>query len=1588
MPFDPNKPVESLVQGLASSRADLWRAITTHPRQAVATAAAAVVAPFFMKDDERGYFKTSLITTPLVLAGSVAARPLLQTGQSVGSRIINYSRRSYNDIARSAGVPTWQDMTAFRQEFEKGNMFYSEYQKSSSLFLNDITQPQRDLVRERKALMANLRRAMGDDSKTYMLQNALYAESSRAMSASQLATRPHSNNLAPAITRGDMFRMRRFLKNQDFVSGLNYRLQQMDRLVDSGVSTPVEYLKGLRVDSKTWDESPYRAEALRRMNPRLYKEIESGISAGRIDPKMLEIISLEQLSPGEAPSIVDIPALRAHRPGHKPLEIHLVGDQGSIRMGGTKGGGYDRSGVSRKVFDNSANEVVEADVYAVRHLGDNFDELADVMNKSQFGGYLDKADDSFRTIEESESFAYQLDPFNAAARNRQVLIPGYNKLNPKQQEEALIKLSREQGMIKTWSEGSLNKGILELEELAAASPGGVYNVEKQARQLRGLKPFMASFDDVFVKIPTNHAPFSRTNFFEKVLPGVTLPEFGTRLGGVSPHIKSLIGDLPKRRKYLMDKSTGDMALQYIMKDLADRGQPATEKEARRIWTQMREYLHQDQNLANVRKLGYLGEGDHLILGNQMPKILSPKTYYVHDLRLKDIDSMITNKTAFGSDMLLGMLNGNPISAQSKNNVVTGYKKLADGRIGLQVVGSYDIAGGKTDAHTKGLNLGTSDKEATGIRDFLNQYYNAAGSGIVPDDVDMLSLHHYSHNKASVGEQSLNNAADLMRRLEKTGELNSIDGSREALEAMGFRYDGATLVEDIESFKGLNYEAKAARLQQAVDIINQMMEDVGARVRSNQIKGDQFLQAFRRSQGHLTDFIHQYASPVNAMLWDTIEQGVPKDASITYDMLGILHARGYEGTVKELAGRARVDGNTMLTRRVMEYLDRGDFQESLGPAMTAEEAVPDFSGKMASLNHAGERADTVFDPGHEKAAGNWSLKLKDGTHVPVLGHEAYGGKINQYGSGEFSTNDRERLLTKVMEADAAGDKELLDKAKGAYISELQRFGYGKEGFLRVDRTDPDGLAGFIQTRPSEIPGNPFEIGLSSETIAKIKDKQIRRAIMRGEEIYAATARHPVSAMPFVRVTKDNRLNGNIIGLDEGMRGMLMADDDKDIVSAFFFRPGSSAWKEAHNAVNNPTSDQHQELRVQRALEGLEDDSRIATETAFKKLSTRAVVEDASKTVESVLRARTAGGSIGRFSNVLTGLRLGLESNSNITSNAQRSILDRVFWSIRQAPIAAQKSKAANVTGIEDALRMAEKLEKGFSTKSDKGFDLFYNSLLDTTRSFGKSVAWNNDMLLLGLTPDLAIEGKINPLMKYVEQNRKLFENYHRGLNDDVVQVTRALTATEGQVLKYDGKLLAGLASQVHYLQNGTGRPQSSGARMAAEALGAANEGVKNIGREVSSLAHSPHVGGILGTGLGVAAVAGLLTTSLKSPRQEAMSAPGYGARSSNSYRPEHMIGTTDQASGDPVTGSGAPTSPPRRIVEAQPGTKTMVVAPMRQAVDLEVRTKASDRDKAAEQAKIMARMSTDGDSLVTVNYRTGLRRNSLRMQEKFRDMRER
>jgi hypothetical protein len=133
--------------------------------------------------------------------------------------------------------------------------------------------------------------------------------------------------------------------------------------------------------------------------------------------------------------------------------------------------------------------------------------------------------------------------------------------------------------------------------------------------------------------------------------------------------------------------------------------------------------------------------------------------------------------------------------------------------------------------------------------------------------------------------------------------------------------------------------------------------------------------------------------------------------------------------------------------------------------------------------------------------------------------------------------------------------------------------------------------------------------------------------------------------------------------------------------------------------------------------------------------------------------------------------------------------------------------------------------------------------------------------------------------------------------------------------------------------------------------------------------------LLGFGLGVAAVAG------------AMIGPRVGGRSAANYRPEIALATTDRVPGEPVAGSLAPVSPPRRVIPAAPMTRTAMVTPMQQAVDLEVRAPAGDRERAAELSRIVSQVvGGKGTVISTTNYINGHNRLSkLRTRQRVREI---
>lgn len=1548
-----------------------------------AGAAAAVIAPAIFSTDERGYFQTSLLTTPLITAGFAAGPSIFRSVSQSGTRLLNRLRSIRGAVA---GL---EDIQVLQTGLARGTVSIGQYEKAArGYFYSELDR--KNFARQVTSLRTQFRRYLKDPASSALLANSIFAESSRVMGAEELAALG-GRTVAPEWSWRSMWReVHSRIGNEDFVRGMNFRLQQMGRLHDQGGAFTASQLSNLgardewgdliqsKVTVREWSRSTSLQRLLSTQRPELHKEITSAMASGRLTKD--DLVELIHVGPQDSPG--SIAAVRVNVAGRGPIDIHVPQADGSILMGSD----FSRKGVSRKVLDLELDKVLPADIYAIRRVADDPRGVRDVLNKAQFGGYVDRAEDTFQHFQESENFSYQLDPVSIKARAKQVLLhhPEWGKLAPVEREEAIVSAMQRHNLIKTWSEGSLAKGVLEEADLAGVSLGGVYDPMKQSRFLRGLKPIRASESLNATQFSGFHAPFSRTSFANSLGEGGVIPEFGTYIGGVSPHIKSFVGDLPNKKKFLFDAAVKDRAIQAIMKDAADSGRPMSGKQAEKIWSQMRDYLRQGSNLRNVKKLGYLGEGDHLILGRNLPSAITEKTYYVHQVRLKDIQGMVNSGTEFGADTLLGFVNGAAVSASGNRNVLKGFKIMDDGRVALRVAEASLAGTAKIDAHVKGLAIGTQKSQAEAIRGLLNTYNEAAGTGsYIPERTEMLTVWHYGHNKANLAEQTMNIGIDVMRSLQDSGEGHYTSMYKDALMGLGFSDD---LVEDSTVAAKLSYEQRIARLQEAVDIVNEMMDDVGARIRVGEIRGNDFLARYRDSNDRLIDYIHRNSSPANAMMWNTVEQNVPQDASITYDMLGHLHLRGHEGVVKELLANSRIDGDVAQTEAVARYLDAGDFSKPLGLALSVKDAVPGYPGSI-HLSNLEDRAGTVFDPSHQAASNNWSLKLSDGSHVPVLGHDAYGGKINRYGASQISTNDRERLLSRIMAADFDGDAVALDKAKADYIQELRQFGFGKEGFLRARRVDPHGLTGFIQTAPSSLgPENPFEVAIGSEMLSQVRDHQIRSALEEGQEVYAALARHPVSHVPLVKVRVDRRLNPNVVGIDEGMRGLMMADDDGDIVNMFFLDNKSDAWKEAQASVGDMNSQQHKDLRIQRALEGLEDDPRLARETAYKSIAD-AKIGLAGKSVEEIMRARTAGGSVGRFSNILTELMLGLESNSKVTDVPSKAKLQRAFWAIRQAPIAAQKSKAANVTGLDDALRVASRLSKGLETRNEKGFDLFFESMLDIGRSFGKSMPWDSSMADLGLSEEMAVEGKINPLLKYIETNRQLFERYHSGVGENVGLLSRSLTEAareneEGmKVLRYEGKLLAGLDSgALNYLKPQVGPVDETMAARVAEALGSVNEAISGAASEVGRAAKMSKTGPILAAGLGTAALFGLLTTSL---HRGGMTVPG--TTKSANIRPEATAGAQDYNPDAPIPGSMAHANRARRIIEAPDSTRTGYVVPVNQGVNLEVRARSKDRAVTIEQSKLLSRMSTDGSSSVTVNLRQrGTPKMTLRTKEKLRE----
>lgn len=862
-----------------------------------------------------------------------------------------------------------------------------------------------------------------------------------------------------------------------------------------------------------------------------------------------------------------------------------------------------------------------------------------------------------------------------------------------------------------------------------------------------------------------------------------------------------------------------------------------------------------------------------------------------------------------------------------------------------------------------------------------------------------------------------------------------------LSSHGYDFRDGQLITDVDRIANIN--AAPAEYQSASDTIRRLMDDVGARIKAHQIEGDAFMQSYidwslnRQKNSSYLDYLVERALPESVSISDHMALNHAERVGITRDALQQLGLMGEHDLARELVNRIEPDGSTGMTLDFIQHTDPSsrDLSKAFGASsIEFDEAFRGgFDSHLGSAKGrvheaAGEVVSNIFDPANPLTQKNYSIHAKvngQDLNIPVLGREAYGGKANAHGLMEYSANKWEGELRTLMNAIGKGESH--EEALDAYLTAVRgNFGAGKESIWRAPNVDPLGFEGRATARASSLryedgSVNPFEIGVGKEYL-ELMPKEQADVLREGGRLQAIALRHPINATPMTYLKYDPNLNGSWqIGADPVLQRMMRMDADGDRVSFHLANSswlkgdtplsaeevagltGENAaryrrWQHIHGEITDPLSLQGSISSFRRVFEGDELNPREYTKGAFTDVF-RQIGDFASKDTLKSIKARTAAADVGMLSNTFDLLETSLLHNDLIKDPLERMTAHEFGYDVvREASIAAQKLKGGGAyQDLQTLMGWNNSIRSALNDRSEGGMRRFVSAMTEGAKNFGKYIDVNDaHRSFFDMDKVELVDGKINPYYEYARQTEVL-EKQWRGHNTDITQLQSILAASQEKAADYAKKDLVSLFNG--YVPSANSYARRGSAWQVAEAIGAENaataDGVATKARRAATgvadqamraadeVVHAARGTGALktlGVGVAVAAGAGLLFGSLRSPRSGQALAP-----SANAHRPEERVGVDGHAAGDPESGSLAPANPPRRVRPAQEGVRTAIVAPIRRTTDLEVHMKADDQGRAAEVSKLASRLAApSGNSNVSITYRDRTRLNSLRTKTRIRE----
>jgi hypothetical protein len=1538
-------------------------------RGIAAVAAFGLAAPALISNDDRGYFQSSVITTPLI-AAAFAAFP--KVNNALKSELPKFSGQLKNstELFNNKNYSI-KDLKTLQENHRIGKLSTPTFNRAKNRIYGNRTPQVSTIDAQILQLEGGLKTAL-DPSGPHFLGRQRYLENmihAQVMSGTisteeldsylqELRDTSKTTRFAPKIGMDgvDSFVKSQIVKrNEAFIKATNFHLQKMDKMfrnpANSGYDGTIRTSKDItfpgsvpkpgkfgevgrvtEVHSKTnkmW-------EVLETQRPDLHRELLAKIKEGHLEKNQVGFVKRVN-SPSN-----EIVGLLIHQ-GTDVLEIAVENKDGRILAGKN----FDKLGVARRIFTD--RESMPASVFGIRYSGMGTSLVQKELDRVNIIGGVDKlkewstgesitrATDLQANLISNVSVASEITGFGDDG------LKGFSKQTPYEMQEFMAGPKLDNlGLAKINSE-KMN-GTFTTKEVSDLAPGSMASPTKQDPLFRILtKPTaLTGIDGSPASVPT-----AIPRRLEAAYQGGELPLVNIIEAGVSSSQQAFFARLPESVKDLHKYELEAIAFLQERHSL-------NETQARNAWTSLSKKLSNPRTLKAARKLGSLGDGAFLgETGLYGMSTTYRGTHYIDEpvAGLENlVGSSVDNGFYFGANM------GNAIEAKGDRTTVDGIRKMYDGSIALEFGEEYKFGQGSgVDSVSSGRgiiseglnpresfingktgNLVTRQSESETISGLLSSYNQLTDSGpIISKNAKLFSLHGTGGGKGNIAHTMEQMKGHVLKNLHEMGQTDILN------KYAGPGYD-PSIPHIYDSNPHLSGSRKLAQFEADMEKTQQLFEETGARIRRLAIANPSELNQMGRnfaaqSKLGLADFLSVSENSGIMGSWRHVRLHGPGQVTTTSKMMQLLDNAGLHSQATEIMDRARyTKGDPNITHAFALHVTG---EQPITPVMTVEEALAGkpFEGDgRLNLNTPGGRVGTIFDKDHPIAKNNFMLERSDGERVPVLGSEAYGGKGNEY-DGKFSPSKREKAVKAWMKGEISEEQ---------YIAAHNDILYGKKSYTaKSGSVDPIGIGNFAAPRES---ANPFEIGISPQDVKGIHDDEIRKALFKGDPVTGTYYRYPQNNVNVVKYKVDKSLLPGQFGVPKHLQQHVMGDFDGDTGYANLNRPSSQAHADAL-AMLEEGSSQHQALQIAREMrpDDFNELDNVSAKPIFERLE-KSIGE--FKEEKNIAKGRLINRKIGE-SNSVNDLLLGhLSENNSVFSQAEREKLQQFFFrSTVQVPISA--AKHAHEMEIPVTLESAKKYDQQVINSLNPG-----GSVEDFVGGLGKQHS-----IVSGAGLDEHTEGllrrfhegrslDVGPLVRSQTRNMKFASDAEKVLVKDTVEAAKRFRFT-------------GISQ--------TAKEASTAANMGAEAIGIANDGIASASR-VAKAFKNTGAGKVLAAGLGIAAIAGLMTTSTKS------------VRSSNHYRPEETGAGQDQIPGAGVTGSHS-SHPPMSMANSPqpPNVSRAMVAPIHQNTNVEVSMASEDQSRATELSKMIAKSTGGGQTVVTNNYNNN-KLTSLRNKQKLRE----